>query len=284
MGQSQPSNLPNNDNSSGQTDVDKALIESDQGLTITNSPLEWKFNDFRKMESSPIFVVDPLILKKFIGHYVVVKSQTGERFTGCCLAIDPVSLSVILGNRIADGKIRIVTLPGYHLHKIFIKDLPETEANQEALVSVNDSDIAELFHAPSLYCESRSANVDTADDDDPEEKVNTEIPVVETKNSSNAPEIDKNIDEAQQVSQCPDPDIPTLTTEETAKKRVALEVLLKKQHMPFKVVGEVLEIIGGVKINPPYTIETCDTKGNKIIKKKLGEIIKLLDSKDAPQS
>lgn len=58
----------------------------------SKEPLEWKFIDFSKAQRSPIFDVDPLILKKFIGHNVTVLSISRERYHGCCLAIDPVSL------------------------------------------------------------------------------------------------------------------------------------------------------------------------------------------------
>ncbi|ODN04264.1 Gem-associated protein 6 [Orchesella cincta] len=264
------------ENDSGTESRSADKTQSDEGSssssTVPPTPLlEWKFIDFHKTEQSPIFVVDPLVLKKFIGHYVVVVSQTGGQFTGCCLAIDPVSLSVILANRIAEGKIRIVTLPGYHLERIFIKDPSESEHDIEndLMVSVNDADVAELFHAPNLYSESKSGRQEGKD--------NTEKTTAELEDSSSGPGSVKNTDKAQLVSDCPN--ITISTSEDIAKKREALEALLKKHHMPFKVNGEVLEMIGGVKISPPYTIEACDTKGNQIIKKRLGEMMKALDSK-----
>lgn len=59
---------------------------------INREPLEWSFIDFTKAERCPVFDVDPVTLKKFIGHNVTVVNRSRTEYHGCCLAIDPVSL------------------------------------------------------------------------------------------------------------------------------------------------------------------------------------------------
>ncbi len=69
--------------------------ENGQEMPNEREPLEWKFINFSKAQRCPIFDVDPVMLKKFIGHNVTVRNSSRQEFHGCCLAIDPVSLRFV---------------------------------------------------------------------------------------------------------------------------------------------------------------------------------------------
>lgn len=71
------------------------ILCQDGKVSREREPLEWKFIDFSKAQRCPIFDVDPVMLKKFIGHNVTVRSSSRQEFHGCCLAIDPVSLRFV---------------------------------------------------------------------------------------------------------------------------------------------------------------------------------------------
>lgn len=90
------SNNQHTPDQASQAEVDRQLITEGSELVAPieteKNAFEWKFIDFRKTNISPIHAVDPVTLKRFIGHNVTVMSMSREEHHGCCLAIDPVSL------------------------------------------------------------------------------------------------------------------------------------------------------------------------------------------------
>lgn len=170
---------------------------------------------------------------------------------------------MILAKRVPEGRIRVITLPGYHLATITVSPNSVTE---EETVSVNDLDIAELYHAQSLYSEKK--------------------PTTTSGNQNNGGNQESTSDPSKVInklheksgSQCKaSTSVQVFSNEDIQMRKELLHELLKKHRMPVTVKGDTLEILGGVKISPPYTLESCDTKGNQVIKKKLAEFLSNLE-------
>lgn len=122
----------------------------------------------------------------------------------------------------------------------------------EEQVSVNDLDIVELYHANNLLQQCNSNESETGKNSaDPSQTQ----PLSPNSDSNNV-----------------DPP-PSFSGEDIKNRKEVLKSLLAKNFLPCTEKGDELQLPGGIKILPPYTIDTCDTNGNKIILKKLGDLI-----------
>lgn len=159
----------------------------------------------------------------------------------------------------------MITIPGYYLATIKVNPNPPPENN----VSVNDLDVAELYHAPSLYSESNKLESKKAESSFTHDVTAGEVEVSQESQLAPVPSNSAIEDDHSQEKD------ESFEANNLKRKERVLE-LLQKHRLPVTIKDDILEIPGGVKIQPPYTIESCDTKGNPIIKKKLGELFKLI--------
>ena len=141
---------------------------------------------------------------------------------------------------------------------------------------MNDLDIADLYHAGSLFTEedSNSRSPTTLEEDLRKDHHNNELSLSEDKLSQISRSLSSNSSEDNGYNSS---SARKFSPEDIQERKEMLKKLLAKNFMPCTEKAEgVLELPGGIKITPPYTMESCDTKGNGIIQKKLGELIETM--------